>query len=146
MRWLLLTREHHSENGETQESASQIADESSYGPMVPHAAFLAVCIAATLSPSLHAYHLLAVLGAVGGVNSKQECSVDAKLIFQRLHKKTHQDAGYLIHIPLILREESLKTGDMSVQKETCVSDVCDAFSAIDHHHSPHVCLEVGEIG
>ena len=111
--WVLPAREHHSENGETQESASQIAQESSYGPMMSNTAFLAVYIAATLFPSLHSYHFLASLGAVGGVNSKKECSVDVELIFQRLYKKTHQNSGYLIYIPLILREKSLKTSDSS---------------------------------
>ncbi len=110
---VLPARKHHSENGETQESASQIAYESSYGPMMSNTAFLAVYIAAALFPSLHAYHFLASLGAVGGVNSKKECSVDVELIFQRLYKKTHQNSGYLIYIPLILREKSLKTSDSS---------------------------------
>ncbi|NIO37600.1 hypothetical protein GTO27_07840 [Candidatus Bathyarchaeota archaeon] len=80
MRWIGFARYHPGKDRPAQESVGEMANQSSYSPVVSSDIASTVRIATVIFPLLDTYHFLAGFGSECSINGKEERFTDIEFI------------------------------------------------------------------
>lgn len=107
--------------------------------------FSSAWVATAIVPFLYPRHLPFGLGNQRGIHPRQMRSIDKEFALKFFLEQLYKTASHIIHVLLILRQESFPTGDMPVHKEASSSDICHAFTCLaKKQESQHETTKVNE--
>jgi len=93
-----------------------------------------VWVSAVIVPFLHSKHFSLDLGNQRGIDPAQTSSIDQETVCHLFPDQGQDFALDLPHIPLILGQESLPTGDVPVHKKADSGYIGHTFTALSKEH------------
>jgi hypothetical protein len=109
-------------------------EQACYGPVMPDEMIPSVCISTVIVPSLHSDHFPFDLGNQSGVYPGKISAIDQEILSHLLPYQGQDSALDLPHIPLVLGQKTLPTGDMSLQEKTDSGNIGYTFAALPKKH------------
>lgn len=109
-------------------------EQTSYGPVMSNEMLAPVWVSTVVVPFLYSNHFPLDLGDQRGIDPAQTSSIDQETVCHLFPDQRQDFALDLVHIPLVLGQKSLPTGDVPVYKKADSGYIGHTFTALSKEH------------